>query len=193
MPARFAACRSPCRTRARRGICGDRLGDDLRHAVDEVEPREVEQRIVEQRLFRHDAHDAHVAHLSELFICPQTGLYAAVGDLYQADISRIPYRRVDGNDGAAGVRVAQKFVHVADFFRRYRLPQRAVHEAAGAFLQQRAAYGAEAVADGEVAADAEDDGLPLRLQKFIEGENQPRRRHFIAEVERVLHFRSCRK
>lgn len=183
-----AAARSDGRAHERGEVGRHRLGDDVRHAVDEVEAGEVEQRIVEQRFFRHDAHDADVAHFSEIFIRAQAGLDAAVRDLDEADVSGVAHGGVHRDDGAARVRFAQEVVHVLYLFGGDRLLERSVHEdPALLFAQESAADGPEAVSDGEVAADAEDDGRALRGEQLFEGEHEARRREFVEEVERIFH------
>ena len=140
-------------------IGADARRDQLRHAVDAAQAREVQQRRLHGRALGGDAEDADVADPPQLLLRARAGEDALLADADEADLVLCPYRRVYRHDGAVRVRFGDEFAQVHDFFGRHRVCQRSVDEQRRALLLDHAAdERAQAVADGKIAADAGDDG-----------------------------------
>ena len=169
---------------------GECFREDVRHAVDEVEAGEVEQGVVKEGFFRDDAEDADVSHAVQLFLRAEAGAKPARDHLDQADVARVADGGVHRDNGALRMGVAQKFLEIAHLFRGDGAAERAVDEHLRGFLAREhgAADGPEAVADREVAADAQHDGHTVAPHRLFERERDPRTRHLVEYVETIFHI-----
>ena len=143
------------------GVGRERVCEDLRHGIDDVKARQMQKRRGKRGFSRDDAQHRDVPHLRQPLVRARARAQRALNDLQKSHVLLFADRRVNGNDLAFRVRSADKFSEISDLFRRNGSLQSSVNIAAEPSFtrfEHRPRDGTEAVSDGKIAADAQDDG-----------------------------------